>query len=267
LKSTLPLEIKEKILKDIKIIVGINTKEMAKKIVNSPVDPTIGEAAIKSQVKDLKQKSENYQKLLAEAKKHQDKINGFKENDVKKCKNCQKYCLQHEQKTQEIMSEHETCNHCHQYDRQIHQVKEKEEELKKKLENLKKTKPGATKEIQKIVNELVKKKKQGEKLRYQALGNRTKCPTLNKLKAERKVCPKCQGQEQKKYRAQAENPLRQVCLVDKERNPEIYLLANTDVCWYNKKDLTSFLESGGKSKRMLRDEKREITDIKVYPTP
>jgi hypothetical protein len=61
-----------------------------------------------------------------------------------------------------------------------------------------------------------------------------------------------------------ENPLRRVCLVDKEKNPEIYLLANADVCWYNKKDLISFLESAGKSKRILRDEKREITDIKIY---
>jgi hypothetical protein len=62
------------------------------------------------------------------------------------------------------------------------------------------------------------------------------------------------------------NPLQQVCLVDKERNPEIYLLAHEDVCWYNKKDLISFLESSGKSKRILKDEKREITDIKIYPT-
>lgn len=264
LKSTLPLEIKEKILKDIKIIVGINTKEMTKKIANSPVDPTIGEVAIKSQAKDLQQKGGNYQKLLTEVKKQQDKISSFRENEVKKCKNCQKYCPSHEEKTQEIMTKHETCNHCHQYDQQIHQFKEKGEELKKKLENLKKTKPGATKEIQKLVNDLAKKKEQGEKLRYQALGNRAKCPTLNKLKVERKACLKCQGQEQKKYRARVENPLRQVCLVDKERNLEIYLLANADVCWYNKKDLTSFLESGGKSKRMLRDEKREITDIKFY---
>ena len=52
LKSTLPLEVKEKILKDIKIITGLNTKEITRKIANSPVDSTIGKVAIKDQSKD-----------------------------------------------------------------------------------------------------------------------------------------------------------------------------------------------------------------------
>ena len=128
------------------------------------------------------------------------------------------------------MDEHETCKHCHKYDKQIEQAKAKIEEIKGRLENLKKTKPGAAKEIQKLTTDLESKKEQSEILRHQALGNRTKCPILNKLKAERKGCSKCQGQEKKKHRARAENPLRRVCLVDKETNPEIYLLANADVC-------------------------------------
>src|SRR5205823_5879882 len=135
------------------IITGMNTKEMTKKIANSPVDPTIGEVAIKDQSKDLKQKGEIYQKLLDEVKKQQDKISNFKERS-EQCKDCQKYCPKHEQKTQTEMSKHETCNHCHKYDKQIQQAKEKVEELKEKLENLKKTKPGASKEIQKLVNDL-----------------------------------------------------------------------------------------------------------------
>jgi hypothetical protein len=77
---------------------------------------------------------------------------------------------------------------------------------------------------------LAKKKGQGEKIRYEALGNRTKCPILNELKAERKFCPKCQEQVQKKYRARVENPLCQVCLVDKETKPEVYLLAGEAIC-------------------------------------
>ena len=129
---------------------------------------------------------------------------------------------------------------------------------------MKKNKPGAAKEIQKLTAALAEKKKQSEKLRHEALGNRTKCPILNKLKAERKACSKCQEQQKRKYRAKVENPLQKVCLIDKGKNPEVYLLTNTNVCWYNKKDLTSFLEGSGKSKRMLRDEKREITDLKVY---
>src|SRR3954468_20666720 len=98
LKSTLPLETKEKVLKDSKIITGINTKEMTRKIVNSPVDPSIGEIAIKEQVKDLKQKSEVYQKLLTGVKKQQDKTSSFKEKN-KQCKDCQKYCAEHEVNT------------------------------------------------------------------------------------------------------------------------------------------------------------------------
>jgi len=229
LKSTLPLEIKEKILKDIKIITGLNTKEMTRKIANSPVDSTIGEVAIKDQTKDLKQKGTTYQKLLEEYKKQQDKINDFKEKS-KQCKDCQKYCPKNEQKAQEEMVMHEKCSYCHKNDKQIQQLKEKVEEIKEKLETLKKSKPGATKEIEKLTSELTKKKEQSEKLRHEAFANRVKCPTLNKLKAERKDCSKCQEQEKKKYRARLENPLRQVCLVNKESNPEIYLLANEDVC-------------------------------------
>jgi chromosome segregation ATPase len=229
LKSTLALETKEKILRDIKIVTGINTKEITRKIANSPVDLTVSEVAVETLTKDLKQKGKVYQTLLVEVKNQQDKISSFKEK-LKQCKDCQKYCAKHEQKNQVGMAKHETCSHCHKYDKQIQQFKVKVEELKEKLESLKKTKPDATKEIQKLVNDLAKKKEQGEKIRYEALGNRTKCPILNELKAERKFCSKCQEQGQKKYRAWVENPLRQVCLVDKETKPEIYLLVGEAVC-------------------------------------
>jgi uncharacterized protein YukE len=229
LKSTLPLEIKEKILKDIKIITGINTKEMMRKIANSPVDQTIGEVAIRSQAKDLKQKNEVYRKLQEEFKKQQEKISSFKEKN-KQCKDCQKYCSNHEQKTQKVMVEHEKCKHCHKYDKQVQQSKEKVTEMKEKLENLKRTKPNATKKIQKLINELAKKKGQDKKIRYESFGNRTKCSILNELKAERNVCSKCKEQERKKYRVQVKNPLRQVCLVDKGITPEIYLLSQEAVC-------------------------------------
>jgi len=263
LKSTLPLEIKEKVLKDIKIITGVNTKEITRKIANSPVDPTISKAAIESLTKDLKQKGEVYQNLLVEVKKQQEKMSAFKEKS-KQCKNCQKYCSVHEKKTQKVMSSHETCRHCHKYDKQIQQSRGKIAELKEKVESLKKSKPGATKEIQKLVNELAKKKKQNEKIRYESFGNRTKCPILNELKAERKICSKCKEQEPKKYRTWIENPLKQVCLVDKEASSEIYLLSQGAVCWYKKKDLASFLEGDSKTKSLLRDKEREITDIKIY---
>jgi hypothetical protein len=43
------------------------------------------------------------------------------------------------------------------------------------------------------------------------------------------------------------------------------LLSKKDVCWYNKKDLTDFLKNDeSRSKNLLRDKTREITDIKVY---
>jgi len=82
LKSTLPLENKKKVLKDIKIIVGVTTKEIERKIANSPVDSTIGEVAIQELVQDLKQKGSIYQKLLTEDKKQQEKIDNFKEKSL-----------------------------------------------------------------------------------------------------------------------------------------------------------------------------------------
>jgi len=229
LKSTLPLKIKEKVLKDIKIIVGAITKEMERKIANSPVDSTIGEVAIQELVQGFKQKGSVYQKLLAEDKKQQEKIDSFKEKS-KKCKECQKYCDSHEKQTQKVMVEHEKCKHCHKYDKQIQQTKEEVEKTKERLEKLKKNKPGAAKEIQKLTAAWAEKKKLSEKLRHEALGNRTKCPILNKLKAERKACSKCQEQQKRKYRAKVENPLQKVCLIDKGKNPEVYLLTNTNVC-------------------------------------
>jgi DNA repair exonuclease SbcCD ATPase subunit len=266
LKTTLPLEIKEKILKDIKIITATNTKGMERKIAGSPIDLNISKAAIENLTKELKQKGEVYQKLLAEVKKQQEKTSDFKEKN-KQCKNCQKYCSAHEKKTQKVMSEHETCKHCHKYDKQIQQSKEKLEKLTEKLEKLKKTKPGASKEIQKLVNDLKKEKKQNEKMRHEAFGNRTKCLILNKLKSERKDCLKCQEQKQKKYRAPIENPLQRVCLFDKNASPEVYLLSNEAVCCYNKKDLATFLEGEGKTKSLLKDKERGITDIKFYSIP
>ena len=113
-----------------------------------------------------------------------------------------------------------------------------------------------------LIKEL--KKAESTKLRYEAFANRVKCPTLNSLRQERKVCLKCQDQDQKKYKSSVENPLQHVCLVSKEGNPEIYLLTKEDVCWYNKKDLVSFLESGSKTKNLLKDKERKITDIKLY---
>lgn len=50
----------------------------------------------------------------------------------------------------------------------------------------------------------------------------------------------------------------------KSENPEIYLLAEEDVCWYNKKDLVSFLESGSRARSLLKDRQKEITDIRFY---
>src|SRR4051794_29542835 len=128
LKSTLPLEVKEKILKDIKISKGPNTKEMERKIANSSVDLTIGEVAIKTQSQDLRKKGENYQKLLQEYKERQDKLNDFKEKS-KQCKECQKYCSEHEKKSVEKMAKHETCSHCNKNVKPIQKVNQKIAEI------------------------------------------------------------------------------------------------------------------------------------------
>ena len=230
IKSTLSHEIKTEILKDLKIISGSKNKEIMKKIANSPVDLTISEVAVQEQIQDLKQKGTNYQKKSVEYKNQQEKIESFKKNKVEQCPDCQKYCSSHKEKNTKLMAEHKTCKHCHKYDKQIQQLKAKKEEVKKKLETLQESKPGATKEIKKLVNELEQIKKQSEELRNQAFGSRAKCPILNELKVETKECLKCQDQEKKKHRAPTENPLLRACLVKKEITLEIYLLVNEDVC-------------------------------------
>jgi hypothetical protein len=61
-----------------------------------------------------------------------------------------------------------------------------------------------------------------------------------------------------------ENPLCQVCLVDKEIKPEIYLLAGEAICWYNKKDLVAFFQDEKKKKIQFYKGPRVITDFNFY---
>ena len=76
-----------------------------------------------------------------------------------------------------------------------------------------------------------KKEEENKKLRHEAFANRVKCPTLNKLKEERKNCSGCQSKIEKKHVIKIENPLQQVCLISGSIDkPEIYLLSKKDVC-------------------------------------
>jgi hypothetical protein len=50
-----------------------------------------------------------------------------------------------------------------------------------------------------------------------------------------------------------------------DRYFEIYLLSKENVCWYNNKDLLNFFViDESKTKSLLKDRKKEITDIKMY---
>ncbi|CAH1756334.1 20428_t:CDS:2 [Entrophospora sp. SA101] len=234
LKSTLPLKSKKEVLKEIKLIKGSKiSKELERKIASSPVDSTIGEVALQEQVKDLIKSGETYQQLLQEFQEKENEFNKFKEK-TERCKDCQKYCSDH----QKEIEKHKTCSHCHKNDKQIQQTKEKIKEIKDKLEELKKTKPEAEKEIKKLTKELNKKEEENKKLYHEAFANRVKCPTLNELKEERKKCSGCQSKIEKKHVIKIENPLQQ--------------------------DLKEYLESESKTRSLLKDKKREITDVKFY---
>jgi len=263
LKSTLPIEAKKEVLKDTKIIKGAEiNKDLAKKLANSPLDLTMSELAVKSQIEALKQEGVSYQKLVKEDKTQQDKISEFKEKS-KQCRDCRKYCAKHQQQTEEQMTKHENCPHCSKNVKQAEQVNKKLVELQTNLEKLGKNQ-GKEKEIQKLNGQINKQKEESKKMRYEAFANRVKCPILNKLKLEKKDCADCQTQAKKKYKTIWQNPLQHALLVNKKIDPEIYLLAKEDVCWYNKKDLTSFLENESRSKNFLKNKQKEITDIKVY---
>jgi len=227
LKSTLPLKNKMEVLKEAKLIKGPKlSKELERKIANSPVDPTIGEIALQEQTKDLIKSSETYQKLLQEFQEKKSGLSEFKEK-IKHCKDCQKYCSNH----QKEIERHKICDHCHKNDKQIQQVKEKINEVKNKLEELKKIKPEAEKEIKKLTNELSKREEEKKKFHHEAFANRVKCPILNKFKEERKNCSSCQGKIEKKHVIKIENPLKHTCLIRGDiSKPEIYLLSKKDVC-------------------------------------
>jgi hypothetical protein len=93
------------------------------------------------------------------------------------------------------------------------------------------------------------------------------CAVFKDLQKGVKNCANCQDLRTKKHTTTILNPLRQTCLFDQNQNYEIYLLVQEAVCWYNKKDLTSFLTSKeSRTKNLLRDKKRVITDVKIYPT-
>ena len=214
-------------MKEAKLIKGTKiSQELERKLANSPVDLTIGEVALQEQIKDLIKSSKTYQKLLQEYQEKESELNSFKEK-TEQCKDCQKYCSKHKEKVEK----HENCSYCHKNDKQIQQIKEQVKEMKEKLEELKKTKPEAEKEIKKSTINLNKKEEEKQNLHREAFTNRVKCPTLNKIKEERKNCSGCQDKIRKKHEIEVITPLQQVYLANKKASkPEIYLLSKKDVC-------------------------------------
>lgn len=91
------------------------------------------------------------------------------------------------------------------------------------------------------------------------------CPQSRQLQKQVKNCENCRKLRDQRHSAITANPLLHVCLFDKGQSPEIYLLSHEAVCWYNKKDLISFLVGEENRTRKLLDEKKVITDIKLYP--
>ncbi|CAI2189385.1 10426_t:CDS:2, partial [Funneliformis geosporum] len=255
-------EQKEKLLQQAQIKPN---EELKRKIAEAALEENRNEEAIVHQQKSLMEKVADYKNSLGKVKEQQKESSDFFEM-VKKCAGCRKYCAEHEKQAKIELEKHESCPHCNKYTNQIQKVQLEIAKIQEKITKLNQNPP--KKEVQKLTNDLEQKKEQAKQLRYSAFAQRVKCPTLQKLKQERKECSKCQAQTKKKYTSNLENPLQQVCLVSQKiEKPEIYLLVRESVCLYNKKDLVSFLESKeSRSKNLLKDKKRVITDIKIYST-
>jgi hypothetical protein len=223
--SLLNHEQKEKLLQQAQIKPN---EELKRKIAKAPLEENRNEEAIVNQQKSLMEKVANYKNSLGRAKEQQKESSDFFEM-VKKCANCRKYCAEHEKKTQIELEKHETCLHCNKYTNQIQKVQLEMAKIQEKITKLNQN--PSKKGTQKLMNDLDQKKEQAKQLRYAAFAQRVKCPTLQKLKQERKECSKCQAQMKKKYTANLENPLQKICLVNQKiEKPEIYLLARESVC-------------------------------------
>jgi hypothetical protein len=143
-------------------------------------------------------------------------------------------------------------------------LKQERENLKKDLAEAKK-KGKSENTIKKLENKLEKNQERGQKLRGENLANSRACEKMKEINREKRDCSSCRRIKQAK---EIKNPLRRICLINKESiEPQIILLTKDLVCRYDNKDnFATFFDDKRKKvkKKMLRGKGKEITDVKVY---
>jgi hypothetical protein len=164
---------------------------------------------------------------------------------AKECVDCRKNCIKHEK----LKEEHENASCCDKKKVEIEKWKEKITKAKEKG----------------VKNETIKKyEKEYRELRQLSLKNRVTCPKFQAINQEIRGCSDCQKQKAKKAVKIIPTPVKKVLLVNTEVKPEIYLLAEDAVCWYNKKDLAVFLQDEKKKRLQFYKEQKSITDLSFY---
>lgn len=129
--------------------------------------------------------------------------------------------------------------------------------MKEKIEQLRATKP-SSKKLEKLQEEF-------KELNKQSLKNRVECPQFQAINQAIRECGECSKQKAKKAVKITPAYLQKVFLINKQVKSEIYLLAEEAVCWYNKKDLTSFFQDEKKKKIQFYKGRKAITSLNAYP--
>ncbi|MCE8162915.1 MAG: hypothetical protein I3273_00860 [Candidatus Moeniiplasma glomeromycotorum] len=199
---------------------------------------------IKKYEEELAQTKQKQQEWKEKSEKKKKELKSAKEK-TEKCADCRKNCPRHEQ----LKVQHEEASCCDK-------KKVEKEALKAKIEQLQTTKPNS-KKLEKLHEEF-------KELNKQSLKNRVECREFQALNQAVRECGECHKQKAKKAVKIIPAYLQKVFLVNKQIKPEIYLLADEAVCWYNKKDLVDFFQDEKKKKIQLYKSPKPITSLNLY---
>jgi hypothetical protein len=264
--SLISKEEKEKLLSDFKIKIN---EDLRRKIENSDFEMIRNDEAVKSELVFLNSKYLEYKKSLEEKRKKIE-ISREIQDSKEQCENCKNYCRKHEENLTSLTSHHNDCKHCGGKLREIEILKTGLTSVEKEISDLeKKENNGKNKKLKKKKKIQLSLKENLVKVRREYFIVQASCPQLNELKNDRKKCKDCIAKSEKKHVTKLSNPLISLNLValtpTEEKSPQMYILSEDSVCWYNKKDFLSFLENKeNKTRSILKDKNKKITDIKIY---
>ncbi|CFW93437.1 DNA gyrase (subunit B) [endosymbiont DhMRE of Dentiscutata heterogama] len=234
----------EKLEEKLKIVK--KKEEELKEVLGQAQKEQVNPEVIEKYKKELDQIKQEQQGWKDKADKKKKELKNAEEK-TKRCADCRKNCLQHEEA--KIQHENDKC---------CDKKKREKEELKGKIEQLQKTAKPSAKKLEKL-------RAESKELNKQSSKNRLECPKFQALNKEIRNCSECIGKKAKKAVKIIPSHLQKVFLIDKRAKSEIYLLAEEVVCWYNKKDLVDFLQDEKKKRIQLYKGQKLITSLNAYP--